>query len=192
VTLPAFAAECRRLLHGARSCRSILPACRALSSNPAGRRCYCRSDIRTDGRTLDRYIDSASHTMPAAPIIILARENFVIWSEVLYRTSDYGFADFPRQKWRFLGSTLCILTYVPSTLNLIFKCLKALPFSGCRIIRYASECMTVERPWRVVGRSSRLSACQWHLWYPGFFFRRHRTGKCCRQEMLDQTRWRSV
>jgi len=55
VTLPAFAAERWRLLHGARSCRSISPTRRALSSKLAGRRCSCRSmrqmDKWTDGRT---------------------------------------------------------------------------------------------------------------------------------------------
>ena len=69
VTLPAFAAERRRLQHGARSCRSTYPACMALSSKPAGRRCCCRLTRQTDGRTLDRYIDPAPHTMRAASII---------------------------------------------------------------------------------------------------------------------------
>jgi len=52
-TLPAFAAERRRLHHGARSGRSMSPARGALSSKPTGRRCFCRSigQRRTDGRT---------------------------------------------------------------------------------------------------------------------------------------------
>jgi len=43
MTLPAFAAELRCLQHGTvtRSCRSISPARRALSSKRAIRRCYC-------------------------------------------------------------------------------------------------------------------------------------------------------
>ena len=49
VTMPAVAAE--RLQHGARSYRSISPACRALSSKPTGRRCCYRSMGQTDGRT---------------------------------------------------------------------------------------------------------------------------------------------
>jgi len=41
-----------------RSYRSISPAHTALSSKPAARRCCCR-DGQTDGRTPDRYTDSA-------------------------------------------------------------------------------------------------------------------------------------
>jgi len=62
MTLPAFAAERRAaapLLLGARRCRSICPACTALSSKPAARRCCGRmmgqTDRRTDGhRTVTR------------------------------------------------------------------------------------------------------------------------------------------
>ena len=53
-----FAAERRRLHHGARSYRSISRARRALSSKPAGRRCCCRSTGQTgermDARPLHR------------------------------------------------------------------------------------------------------------------------------------------
>jgi len=62
VTLHAFAAERRHLLHGARSCRSISPARRALSSKPTGRRCCSRSMGQTDARPF------APHTMSAASI----------------------------------------------------------------------------------------------------------------------------
>ena len=41
----------RPLHHGARSCRSICPTHRAVSSKPAGRRCCCRSMGQTDRRT---------------------------------------------------------------------------------------------------------------------------------------------
>jgi len=58
----------RPLHHGARSCRSICPTHRALSSKPAGRRCCCRSMGQTDGRT-DRCIDPGAHTMRAASIM---------------------------------------------------------------------------------------------------------------------------
>ena len=76
VTLPAFAAERRRLLHGARG-RSLSPARRALSSKPAGSQHCCRSMGQTDGRTLDRYINLAPHTMREAStnaeVILLRR-----------------------------------------------------------------------------------------------------------------------
>ena len=54
VTLPAFAAQRRRLLHGApaaRRYRSISLARRALSSKPTARHCCCRWTGQTDGRT---------------------------------------------------------------------------------------------------------------------------------------------
>jgi len=54
VTLPAFAAERRLVLHGARSYRSISPAGRARSSKSAGGRC-CRS---IDRRTPDGWARS--------------------------------------------------------------------------------------------------------------------------------------
>jgi len=67
MTLPTFAAEHRRLQHGARSYRSISTARMALSSKPAGRRCCCRSMGQTDGRTDEwmprRYIDLAPHNV---------------------------------------------------------------------------------------------------------------------------------
>ena len=48
---------------------TLRPARTALSSKPAARRCCCRSmeqtDGRTDGRTRDRFIDPAPHTMRA-------------------------------------------------------------------------------------------------------------------------------
>ena len=50
------------LLLGARRCRSISPACTALSSKPVARRCW---DRRTDRRTPDRYVDPAPHTVRA-------------------------------------------------------------------------------------------------------------------------------
>jgi len=64
--LPAFAAERRRLQHGARSCRSIFPAHTALEQ------LTCRpplllstdgTDRQTDGWTPDRYIDLALHAV---------------------------------------------------------------------------------------------------------------------------------
>ena len=51
MTLPAFGAERRRLLHGASCHRSISLARLALSSKPAGCSCYCRSMGQTDRRT---------------------------------------------------------------------------------------------------------------------------------------------
>jgi len=76
VTLPAFAAERRRLLHGARG-RSLSPAQMALSSKPAGSQHCCRSMGQTDGQTLDRYINLAPHTMREAStnaeVILLRR-----------------------------------------------------------------------------------------------------------------------
>ena len=54
MTLPAFAAQRRHLLHSAcsapRSYRSISPARRAISSKLASRRCSCRSMGQTDRR----------------------------------------------------------------------------------------------------------------------------------------------
>jgi len=67
MTVPAFAAEHRRAPAARCSYRYLLQT-PALSSKPAGRRCCCRSMGRTDGRTLDRYIDPAPHTMRAALI----------------------------------------------------------------------------------------------------------------------------
>jgi len=53
-----------------RRCPPISPACTALSSKPAARRCFCRSmeqtDRRTHGRTPGRFIDPATRTMQAA------------------------------------------------------------------------------------------------------------------------------
>jgi len=73
MTLPAFAAERRAaapLLLGpdSRRCRSIFPARTALSSKPAARRCCCRSVEQTDGRTLDRFVDPALHTVRAVSL----------------------------------------------------------------------------------------------------------------------------
>jgi len=62
-TLPAFAAERRRLCYWV-----ISAAHRALSSKPAARRCFCRSMGRTDGRTLDRFIDCTAHVMRTASV----------------------------------------------------------------------------------------------------------------------------
>jgi len=74
VTLPTFAAERRRMPHGARSApaaidRSISPAARrVLSSKPPLLLSIDVTDGRADGRTPNRYIDPAPHmpTMPAA------------------------------------------------------------------------------------------------------------------------------
>jgi len=54
VMLPAFAAEHRRLQHGACSCRLISTACRMLSSKPTGRRFCCRLMGQTDAQPLHR------------------------------------------------------------------------------------------------------------------------------------------
>jgi len=67
MTLPAFAAERRRRVPAID--RYLLQA-PALSSKPAARRCCSRStEGRTDGRTPDRYIDPAPHTMRMAASI---------------------------------------------------------------------------------------------------------------------------
>jgi len=71
VTLPAFAAEaeCRCLLHGARSAPAAIDRCsarRALSRKLAAHCCCCRSMGQTDGQTRDCYTDPAPHTMRAA------------------------------------------------------------------------------------------------------------------------------
>jgi len=75
VTLPTFAAERRAaapLLLSTGACyRSTSPHCGRweLSSKPIARRCCVRSidgtDRRMDGRTPDRFIDPAPHTMRA-------------------------------------------------------------------------------------------------------------------------------
>ena len=66
MTLPEFAAERRaaaQLLPVARRCRSISFARTTLSSKPAACRCCARLMGQTDGRTPDRFIDPAPHTM---------------------------------------------------------------------------------------------------------------------------------
>ena len=67
---PAPAADIDQLLAhstGARSCRSISPALRALSSKPPhAAAAIDRWDRQTDRRTRDCYIDPALHTTPAA------------------------------------------------------------------------------------------------------------------------------
>jgi len=71
--LHPFAAEGRRLQHGARSTpaatdRYLLPAGR-LSANPPAAPSLLSidgTDRQTDKRTLDRYIDLAPHNMRAA------------------------------------------------------------------------------------------------------------------------------
>ena len=55
MTLPAFAAERRRLLS-----IGLSPASGALSSTHTASRSCCRTMGHTDGRTLDRCIDLAS------------------------------------------------------------------------------------------------------------------------------------
>ena len=60
---PAFAAERRRPLHGARSApavigRYFLPTERSAANTPATVAAWCRSVGRTDGRTPDRYIST--------------------------------------------------------------------------------------------------------------------------------------
>ena len=59
VTLSAFAAERRRLLLVDNSCRRD-------AQQQTRRRPLLLSSDETDGRTLDRYTDSAPHTLPAA------------------------------------------------------------------------------------------------------------------------------
>jgi len=73
MTLPAFAAERRCLLHGPRSAlaavdRYMLPAGRSTTNPPAAVAAVDRWDRRTDGRTLNRYIDPAAHTVLAVLI----------------------------------------------------------------------------------------------------------------------------
>ena len=70
MTLPAFAAWDRRLLHGARSApeaidRYLLPGGRSAANPPAAVAAVDRSDRQTNRRTLDRYIDAAPPTMRA-------------------------------------------------------------------------------------------------------------------------------
>ena len=60
MTLPAVAAERRRLLSIGIFCRG------ALSNKPAA--CRCRSIGQTDGRTLDRFIDPVPHTIRALSV----------------------------------------------------------------------------------------------------------------------------
>jgi len=65
MTLPAFAVERRCLPHDTRSYRSI-PAADAGAQQqtpPAAVAALGRWDRRTDGRTSDRYIDPAPHTI---------------------------------------------------------------------------------------------------------------------------------
>ena len=70
--LPAFAAERWRRTRRSTALTTRLQLLidisshRALSSKPTDRRCCCRSMGQTDGRTPDRYIDSAVYTMRAA------------------------------------------------------------------------------------------------------------------------------
>jgi len=71
MTLPAFAAGRRAvapLLLGARHCRSIPPARMVLISKPVACRYSGRMMGQTNGRTPDRYIDSAPYTVQAVPI----------------------------------------------------------------------------------------------------------------------------
>ena len=74
MTLPASAAERRHLQHGARSVPVAVDRCFLLAGRsaatppaavPAGDRWYRQTDRRTDGRTPDRYIVPAAHTMRA-------------------------------------------------------------------------------------------------------------------------------
>jgi len=74
--LPAFAAERRRLLHGARSTAHLLQARgsasdrylhlsagRSAANRPHTAALFDRWDRPMDGRTLDRFIDPAPHTI---------------------------------------------------------------------------------------------------------------------------------
>jgi len=68
MTLPAFAAERRRLQHGARSAlaaidRHVLSTERSAANSPAAVAAVDRRDRRTDGRTPDRYADPAVHIL---------------------------------------------------------------------------------------------------------------------------------
>jgi len=74
VTLPAFAAERRAAARGCGAAAAGRPALSidifartALSSKPTARRCCVRqmgqTDRRTDGRTPDRFMHPAPHTM---------------------------------------------------------------------------------------------------------------------------------
>jgi len=69
-TLPAFAAESRRLQHGARSCRLISAAddCDQQQTRGAPQLLQPNdgTDRLTDGRTTDRYKNPAPHTMRTA------------------------------------------------------------------------------------------------------------------------------
>jgi len=72
MTLPAFAAQRRAAAPGCGAVAAGRPALSidifartALSSKPAARRCSVRLMGQTDGRTPDRFIDPAPHTMRA-------------------------------------------------------------------------------------------------------------------------------
>jgi len=74
MTLPACAAELRRLQHDARIAltaidRYILPARRSAANPPTAVAAVDRQDARKDGRTTKRYMDPAAQTMPAASIM---------------------------------------------------------------------------------------------------------------------------
>jgi len=65
VTLPAFAAERRRLLYGARSAaaavdRYFLPAVRSAANPPHAAAIVSQRDGQTDRLTLDCYVDPVS------------------------------------------------------------------------------------------------------------------------------------
>ena len=61
MTLLTFAAECRRLLHGAIDW--YLPTQHSAANPPHVTAAFDRWDRQTDGRTLNRFVDSARHTM---------------------------------------------------------------------------------------------------------------------------------
>ena len=82
MTLPAFAAERRRLQHGARSAPAaidwyLLPA-RGSAANPASAAVAAvgRWDRRTDGRTPNRYIDLAPRIMRVVPKLLSVYDLF--------------------------------------------------------------------------------------------------------------------
>jgi len=99
--LPAFAAERRRPQHGACSCRSVCLLTGRLATNPPGAvAAVDRWDRQTDGRTPDRHIDPAPHTMRAVSVMAICYSNGNDWPHRSCRTDrSVVFA-----MWRQCGS----------------------------------------------------------------------------------------